>query len=185
MVFLISQMKSEETPSLQSLLVMGMVFLVGGPLVYWSAHKERRAAEPLVRFLHNTLKPGGASFSKSDRPRLLNAVTLSVNGESTSAPLSLDMIQDALLRTGTHDVVIVEKGPEHYLQTIGRDGGYVVELRQGSAAQHFMGKRRGTSPEWHDGDALTFDEAVAVFAAYGTGDPKPAVVSWEPLDLAS
>lgn len=55
MALIVFEMISGGQATGQQLAVIGLVFLVGGPLIYWSAHKERKDAEPLVRFLRKTL----------------------------------------------------------------------------------------------------------------------------------
>lgn len=182
MGFLVFQMLSQGSASLELLLVIGLVFLVGGPLIYWSAHKERRGAEPLVRFLKNVIKPTSSAAMGSE-PEMPNGLTLIVNGELSSTLLSPDAIQDALLRTGNGDVVILESGPEDYVQTIGSDGGYILEMRQGSSSRHFKGTRRTAPQDSRESGTLTFKEAVAVFTAYACGAQMPDFLRWEPFNL--
>ncbi|AOL93533.1 hypothetical protein [Porphyrobacter sp. LM 6] len=55
MAWVVYKMISEGQATGRQLVVIGLVFLVGGPLIYWSAHRERKDAEPLVRFLRKTL----------------------------------------------------------------------------------------------------------------------------------
>lgn len=55
MAWLVFKIVSEGQASGDQIGVIALVFLVGGPLMYWSAHKERKSAEPLERFLRKAL----------------------------------------------------------------------------------------------------------------------------------
>lgn len=183
MAFLVFQMVSQDQASLRQLLVIGFVFLAGGPLVFWFAHKDRRDAEPLVRFLQKEIGTPKSKAPKSPHLRMRTGLKLSANDQGSSVPLSADAIRDALLQTGTNDVVILEAAPEDYVQTIGRDGGFVVEQRKGSASQHFGAWRRDGTFGGSESEILSFDDAVAVFTAFGAGTQMPTSLIWKPVDL--
>lgn len=60
MAWLVFMMISEGQATLGQLFVIGLVVLLGGPLIFCSAHRKRRDGEPLVRFLRMTLTSGAA-----------------------------------------------------------------------------------------------------------------------------
>lgn len=162
--------------------ILGFVFLVGGALIYWIAHKDRRDAEPLVRFLKNALLVKKSAEMRSIQQQMRNGLTLLVNGEISSIPLSREIIKEALLCTGADDFIVLEESPEYYIQTIGQSGGYVVEMRKGCDSLHFAAIRRHSSQSLKNFDILTFDEAMVLFTAYASATEIPASFSWAPIN---
>lgn len=87
MAWLVIKMISEGQASGRQLLVIALVFLVGGPLIYWWAHKERTDAEPLVRFLRNALTQSTApSRSMIVTPKIPEGMRLILNGDYLEGP---------------------------------------------------------------------------------------------------
>ena len=167
--------------SVRQLLVIAVVFLVGGPLLYWSAHKDRRQAEPLVRFLRDAVTISGRSLrARSAATTISKSVTL-ILGENSTEAATPDAIHDALLAVGAGDFVILESGPETYIQTASRDGGYILEMREGDSQRHFQAVRRSGAPIDASGSTsiFTFEEVREAFMAYATEGPMPHFLVWE------
>ena len=188
MGWLVFKMISEGQATGPQLLIIALVFLVGGPLMYWWAHKERKDAEPLVRFLRKSLAEPAASSratatTTAQRGRL--DMGLILNGDRLDGPVTLDALQSALMRVGNRDHLIIEESPQHYMQTALRAEEYVLEVRKGGPAEHYQAVRSGSVAVEQSAkdDAFTFEEIVAAMAAYLAGEPSPSFLRWQPLDL--
>src|SRR3546814_8527494 len=66
---------------------------------------------------------------------------MSIGGERFSGVVTPNAIHDALIAVGTGSFVILEAGPETYIQTASRDGAYIVEKRDGGSFEHFRALR--------------------------------------------
>lgn len=113
------------------------------------------------------------------------AFTLNVGGDSRADPVTPDAIHEALLALGAGDFVILESGPETYIQTTFRDGGYILEMRDGDKLRHFQAKRRSVAPkspsESHS--MFTFEEVREAFIAHASEAPTPPFLTWERMHL--
>jgi hypothetical protein len=187
MALIVIELISEGTASIRQLVIMAAVFIIGVPYLYWSAHKDKREAEPLVRFLRDTVTVAGRALrTKSAIRSISKAFTLNLDGEDSEGPVTPDAIHDALLRVGARDVVILESGPETYMQSAGRDGGFILEMREGDNQRHFRAIRRPNAPVAVEdqNDIFTFEEVCEAFVAYATEAPMPHFLIWERLLLA-
>lgn len=174
-----------EVPGFQ-LLPLALTFLVGGPIVYWSAHRERKSAEPLVRFLHRTLKPRTARAKSPSSPASTHdGLSMILNGHALDGPVTPEELDDALLRVGNGDFLVIEAGPQTYMQTACRDGRYVLEMRNGGPYAHYRAVRNSTHQV--DGaepdDTLTYQEVSAAFGSYLTGASLPDSLRFEDMHL--
>lgn len=186
MAWLVFKMVSEGQASGRQLLVIALVFLVGGPLIYWLAHKERKDAEPLVRFLRQALaQPDARSKSTSSARRTQDGLSLILNGEYVEGPVTEAGIQEALLRVGNRDFMIIESAPENYLQTACRDGGYILEIRQGGPGEHYQAVRNeaAVGGPRQANNTLTYDDVSAAMVSYIFGENLPNFLRLERMDL--
>lgn len=177
-------MISEGQASGEQFLVIGLVFLVGGPLIFWSAHKERKDAEPLVRFLRKTLAPSSIrSKSSICASKVQAGLQLILNGNYLEGPVTEDAIQSAILRVGNGDFLIIESDQEDYMQTACRDGSYILEVRKGGPDAHFRAVR--SDPAFSDRseshDSFTYEEVSAAIASQVAGVPLPNFLRLEPM----
>lgn len=175
--WLVFEMVSEGQASGGQLLVIALVFLLGVPFMYWSAHKERKNATPLERFLRKALaQPYASSKSKIVAQMTKESLRLILSGEYLDGPVTEAEIQDALMRVDNRDFLIIEAGPQDYLQTVCRDGGYLLEVRRGRAEEHYQAFRNG----WVVGssakadDILTFEEVNSAMVSYALGEALPS-----------
>lgn len=186
LALLLYQMVSAGDYTGGELLIFGGLILLS-PLIFWWSHKERREAEPLVRFLSDAVTISGRTLrAKSDAVTVSKAFTLNVSGENRAGPVTPDAIHDALLGTGAGDFVILELGPETYIQTASRNGGYVLETRKGDGLRHFHAIRRNVAPT-AGGDLnsiFTFEEVREAFMAYASEAPMPHWLIWDRVELA-
>jgi hypothetical protein len=184
-VFLTAKMVSDGSTSPRQLFIVGLIFLVGGPLIYWSAHKDRRSAEPLIRFLDDALSAEGEALRKKSRKTdVLPGLTLNISGEEQAGSVTPDSIHDALIGLGEHDFVVVASGPETYIQTAFRDGGYILEMRDGDGTRHFSAARPGMTAAASVPCIFSFDETREAFMAWASGIAKPHLLLWQPLHVA-
>jgi hypothetical protein len=96
-----------------------------------------------------------------------------------------EAIHEALLAVGAGDFVILEAGPETYIQTAWRDGGYILEKRDGDNQRHFRARRKAVDPRARSGsdNVFAFEEVHETFMAYASGAPMPHFVTWERTHL--
>lgn len=185
MAWLFYQMLADGTlTTTKQILVIGglMAFPL---LVFWTSHIFRRDAEPLVRFLADAVTPSGRALrKKSATTTISKAFSLNVGGESRKGPVTPDGIHDALLGIGAGDFVILASAPETYLQTAFRDGGYILERRDGDAQRHLRALRRAVPPTRSSDAVFSFEEVREAFMAYASETPMPPFVVWEPMQLA-
>lgn len=175
------QMISSGDYAIIQVLVAGGV-LLASPLVFWWSHKERRDAEPLVRFLRDTITTSGQSLrTKAAAVALPSAFTLNVSGKLHQGPLTSEVVHDALLRSGPKDFVILAEGEERYIQTASCDGGFVLEKRDGDGQRHFQAVRNalGPTPQQGSNSVFSFEEAREVLLAHTFGATTPLFVVWE------
>lgn len=186
MAWLVFMMISEGQASGWQLLVIAMLFLVGGPLVYWSAHKEGKDAEPLVRFLSKAITQSTAcSKSKAGTPKIQEGLRLILNGNCLDYPVTQDAIQSAFMRVGNRDFMIIESGPQDYLQTAFRDGQYILEVRRGGPREHYQALRNGrvSGGSKKAADTFTYEEISQAMTAYVTGSPMPSFLRLHPMEM--
>lgn len=183
LAFFLFEIVSTGSAGSSQLLVLGVVVLLA-PLTFWWAHKDRRQAEPLVRFLKDCLEPRRKKARRPLRADDRAELGLSVNGETYPGPVTSDAVQDALLGVGAGDFLILKSSPETYIQIASSDGDhFVIEVRKGSANQHFKAVRKeaGTAPVGDPSELFQFDEVLDALLAYRSGSPMPGVVGWERL----
>ncbi len=186
MAFIVFQLIYSGQASTRQLVVFALVFMVGGPLIYWSAHKDRREAEPLVRFLHDTVTISGKVLRTRPPKGVIRSDLVLINaGEQFEGPLTTEALHDSLLNVGPREFVILEAGPETYLQTAFQDGNYVIEMREGDSQHHFgaVSGNFTSSSETAPNETFNFDEVREIFLAYATGSPMPRWLRWERIPM--
>ncbi|TAK06080.1 MAG: hypothetical protein EPO38_14790 [Rhizorhabdus sp.] len=179
MIFLIFQMALNGEGSSPVLVVTLLLF----PLIFWMAHKDRRHADPLVRFLHDAAsKSPSTRLSKALAADISSAIKLNVGGEDIDGPVTADRVHDALLDVGEGDFVILHSAPEQYIQTMAEDGRFVIERRDGSHLRHFQALRVSASTATTN-RLFSFDEILSVLVAYASKKPMPDFLKWQPLAM--
>lgn len=151
---------------------------------FWTSHKFRRDADPLVRFLRDAVTTSGRTLrGMSTNITISEVLSLDVSGEIRRGPVTPDAIHDALLGIGSGDFVILASAPETYIQTAFRDGGYIIEKRDGDAQSHFRALRlMGPSARSSD-PVFSFEEVRATFMAYASEAPTPPFLTWVSMQL--
>ncbi len=169
------KMISEGQATDRQLLVAALVILVGGPLIFWSAHKERKNAEPLVWFLRKALEQPDTLCNSTSKGR--NSVTglrLILNGETFEGPVTEADVQSLLLQVGNQDFMIIESTEQDYLQTLNCDGTYILEMRKGGPGEHYQIVRSGETTRDLENDRFTLVEVNAAMASYLSGESLPS-----------
>lgn len=175
---------SAEDYTFQQVAILGGVLLLS-PLIFWLAHKDRREAEPLVRFLRDAVTTQGRSLrAKSATVIISKAFSLEVAGETRKGPVTPDAVHDALLGMGAGDFVILASAPAMYIQAVFRDGGYIIERRDGDDQRHFEARRLSTPSAGSSDSVFSFEEVRETFLAYASEAPMPPFVRWEAMQFA-
>lgn len=185
MAWLVFKMLSEGQASGGQILFIALISVVSGPLIYWWAHKDRKDAEPLVRFLQKALaQPDARSKSTVSARKIQDGLRLILKGEYLEGPVTEAAVQGALMRVGNRDFMIIESAPQDYLQTACRDGGYILEVRKGGPGAHYQAVRNGgvVGSSATENDILTYEEVSAAMASYVSGDPLPSILRLQPMD---
>lgn len=180
LAFALYQMVAAEDYTLRQVIILGGLILLS-PLVFWWSHKDRRRAEPLVRFIRDTVaRAEGRIPAASASSSALGALTLTAAGEDRLGPTA-EEVHDALLAAGEGDFVILAAGPETYIQTASWNGGYILEMRDGNRESHFRATHYDKAP----GHTFAFEEVRQAFLAYAAGSSSPSFLRWEPLRLTA
>jgi len=181
LILLTAKLHSENSATLGSLVTVGIIVFIGGPLAYWIAHKDRKSAEPLIRFLQNLTRPRPAPTAEQDLlKRTSRAVTMIENELVNAAPITVQSIGQALDRMGAHDVLVLEIANETYIQTICLDGAsFLLEKREGNAASHYRAFKAIPTAKSAKTQELGLDEINQALLAYASDAPAPTSFSWE------
>lgn len=183
MAFLIFQVISDGSATPRQFLVFGVVFLIGGTFVYWSAHKDRRQAEPLIDFIEVAL--GKVRTSRRRRSQgdsgPLRQMRLTSNGEPENGiHATADKVCEAIdaMRYDRYGSPVLALSERYYMQSAASDGGFVLEKREGNATAHFAAKRLDGS-----GAIFSAEEITEAFLGYLEGQIETPGVRWEQMDL--
>lgn len=175
LAWLAFKMISEGQATDRQLLVAALVILVCGPLIFWSAHKERKNAEPLVWFLRKALEqPDTLCNSTSKGRNSIVGLRLILNGETFEGPVTEADVQSLLLQVGNQDFMIIESTEQDYLQTLNCDGTYILEMRKGGPDEHYQIVRSGETTRDLENDRFTLVEVNAAMASYLSGESLPS-----------
>jgi hypothetical protein len=183
MACLFYRVRADEAFTTKDIVIWG-AFMAVPLLVFWTSHIFRRDAEPLVRFLHDAVTSGPTLRGKSASTPISKAFSLDVGGENRKGPVTSDEIHEALLEAGEGDIVILGSAPETYIQTAFRDGGYIIERRDGDEQRHFRALRRAIPSASSSDSLFSFEEVRETFLAYVSDAAMPPFVIWEPMHMA-
>ncbi len=186
--WLVFMMISEGQASEGELLLTGLIFLVGGPLFYWSAHKDRKDAEPLVRFLRKTLSPAAVFSSSAISPTdEIGNARLILNGDQLEGQVTSEAIENALMRVGNGDFLIIETDTQDYIQTVFQEDAFRLETRKGGPTQHYRAVRveKPADVTGNADDRFTFEEIQQALIAYVSEGDTPGFIRWQPMDLTA
>lgn len=168
----------------QAYVVIGLIFGLGLPLTLWIGSKDRKDAEPLVRFLRQTLTSQGEALrNRSAAVSMSGSFRMTVSGEERPGSIKAECIYDALIHAGVGDSVVLATSDEFYLQTLLKTDGFVLEKREGDRFHHYKAARRA---EPSDKQAyFEFEDVLAALLAYGSGSQMPENITWEPMELST
>jgi hypothetical protein len=175
------QMIFDDSYAFKDIAIIGVLIAIG-PLVLWMSHKDRHAADPLVRFLRDNATGTGRSLrKKATKIRISRPLSIISDGKNDENPATTDSIYDTLLGTGAGDFVVLALDAENYIQTASQGGGYILEMREGNHQRHYRAARRGmaSSSDANSGYIFTFKEVQAAFMAYSSDAPMPGFLGWE------
>ena len=160
-------------------IALSAVLIAFISLVFWIDHRD---AEPLVRFLRDTVGPHKSPRVQPVATKFSKGLRLEISGSILDDPVTPDSVRDALFEVEGDGFVILSSGEETYIQTVGEMGGYIVEKREGSDLHHYRAVRRG-AVQADDTEIFSFEEALAVFFAYGSAAPMPPFLEWKSMRL--
>ena len=164
-----------------------LLALFGGmaALVFWFAHKDRRQAEPLIRFLDSAVVPSPKKARRMQKDVAIpSPLRLIIDGGEVAGLVTPERIYDALVELTEDSFVILAFADERYIQTLSKSGGYVVEKREGDRSRHFEGRMAGIRSDRElPPNRLSFDEIFDTFLAYAAQTPGPAALEWRRMDV--
>lgn len=142
---------------------------------FWIAHRYRRDADPLVRFVARSLE---AIEPVASTP--LPGLTLSVDGSSSVSTVSTDLLSHSLAELGPAGTLVLVAADEMYIQTLMFHGLFAIEKRDGDADRHFELVR---DPAMEGRQFVSLEVANAVFLAHVRGDNPPRGHVWRKVDV--
>lgn len=165
-----------------TLIALGL-FLLFLPLMLWMSHRDRRDAEPLVRFLEEILSgPRPKRRLEFDDVVISAALKLDIDGEVQQPPLTAARIAEALQSIESEEgYLILSSADEIYIQTAAVSDGFVIEKREGSSVSHVEAVRNDAPESAWLKKNFTFDETLETLLAYASGAPAPAIIKWWPM----
>lgn len=182
MAWITWQMHRHGQGTTQAYVVIGLVFGLGLPLTLWINSKDNKNAEPLVRFLHQTITPHGDTLRKrSAAVTMSDTVRLTVSGEERAGSITTEAIHDALLHAGVGDSVVLATSDEYYMQTLLEADGFVLEKREGDRFHHYKAARHADTSDKRA--YFEFEDVLATLLAYVSDSQLPEIVTWEPMEL--
>lgn len=170
LLYLLWELVKEGQATPRLIVVVGVVVALA-VLSFWWAHKDRKKADHLVRFVRTAL--GEASPERAITRRQLRgqgpAVKLGVGDRATVASPTAEQIYEALeqLKEGLREFLILERGANSYMQSAFRNGQFVVEIRDGTEETHRHAVFAGQA------------EAAETLLHYIEGREAEAPVAWE------
>lgn len=174
LVVFLAVLASDDPTAYAPLLFAGLFSAALIPLILWLAHKDRRNAEPLVRFLEQALTPSkGARRPEYSGPELSRSLVLDVGYDRPKRRATASAVHDALLDIAEHEFVILEAGTA-FIQSVESGNGYSIEFREIGG-----GLMQAVSDE--GGEAFPFAETFAAFLAFGSNRAMPPQIRWKPV----
>lgn len=176
---------NQWSQDLRQLVVLAIVFGVGVPLTLWMASKDKREAEPLVKFLRDVLTPEGkASRKVRQSVAIFKQLTCNLNGDLLKGRVTANRLHTALLDVGPDGFLILSTAPDVYMQTAFKDGGYVIEERKGGTI-HFEAIRTNVDKKVDSvpDNIFTFDQVHQALLTFATDAPSPDFLRWERMHI--
>lgn len=162
---------------------MAAIFLLGVPAMLIWAHKDRRSAAPLVRFLQKTVGyESGVSPMEALQLSARRAIRFEIDGEEQAEPLSSATLRTALEELGAKQHLALVASSETYTQVMFDRGDFIVERRDGGAESHRVAvwtDRPGPTTS-----ALPLDWTLQLLIAWVVERPANLPVEWTPLPRA-
>lgn len=144
---------------------------------------DNRDAEPLVRFLRDTVgKQHQTRKARSAMPKLPakfpKSLSLEVSGSVFDDPATPISVRDALSDIEGGGFIILSSAEEFYLQTAEVLGRYILEKREGDNRHFYRAVRRGTD-KGDDAESFTYEETLTILISYGSDAPMPPFLEWK------
>lgn len=157
-------------------VVIAIMFGLGLPLTLWINSKDRKQADPLVRFISKSVGQQSANKKPVIRPALdalpVDGAVMIIDSEFITKSPSQIVVAEKVLGL-THDsVLIIELGPETYMQTLRSYDHYVLERRDGGSDKHFRANAE-----------LEADAVVDAMTAYLHGKQPVPMIDWKRVAL--
>ena len=178
LLYLLSKIVEEGQATVRLFITFGVLIPLG-LLSFWWAHKDRKKADHLVRFIRQAV--GEAS---SERPVARRAIRgggppakLGVGDRASAESPTAEHIYEALdqLTEGLSSFLILERDDNSYMQSTIHNDRFVVEVRDGAKETH----RHAVSPTNRNARTLGKAQAAEALLLYLEGREAEAPVVWE------
>lgn len=159
-----------------------ILFPTGGLLIMWSRAQFHHEADPIIRFLDTVSHPASRQKrARNSAVRLQRHMTLTVDGEEQSGFASWEEIEAALHGLESDSFLILDEGPETYVQLLRTNDEFVIEKRDGGRHSHFQAARTAGHAGRSSAMGPTFStaEALEVLATHVSDAPMPTFIAWE------
>lgn len=179
--FAVASMLADGSGTPTQVWIFGPLMLAGAGAVYWSAHADRRQAEPLIAFLEDVL----GKERRMPRVRLAEAdsvrpMMLSHGNLEGEVPATEAAVREAIeaMRYDRYARLVLAIDDQHYIQSAAQDGGFVLERRDGGEEAHFSAEHRDGT-----GALFSLDEIAAAVLGYLAGRADSPGVRWVAMRL--
>lgn len=157
--------------------LVAIVFGIGLPFTVWFNFKARKEADPLVRFVRQTVGSSAGQVSKPSRGREFDskpvaAARMNVDGIEVEHPPSETALNDALAGLEPGGFLILSFGPETYMQTALEYDRFILERREGNDFAH-----------WRRKEPLELRDVVEAMCDYLNGKTKIDQAKWERIAM--
>lgn len=164
----------DAAEALRFVALSAVIFVPLWILGAWLRNPMHADADPLVRFVRNAAAP---SRPRPSAATPLRTLTLTINETARTGAISTAELQEALSEAGPDDILILDAGPEDYIQTCWNEGGFTLERRDGGADRHFRAETGSGQT------VLGFEDVLGAFTAWAQEARLPDNLRWKTLRL--
>lgn len=180
LAFLLVQMIVDESATLNQILVISGIVILGVPITLWFSHKDRREADLLVSFLRRAAKPSrGTQGRTGELSQHRHAINVDISGRHRASAISDKELFEALAGLATGDFIVLAKDDEQYMQLMSSPSNFLVEKREGSSDQHFsaeLSKGDGDGSAEYD---VTLRRAFDILSSFASGQQPDRDLRWK------
>lgn len=171
----------KENTGFDDPLLLAVILFGGLPLLWWTAHRDRRQAEPIVCYMRDAVALSGASLRAQSRAvTVVPGLAVSVGGQKLIDPVTPDLLHDLLIGVGPTSALKVETVTSAYLHVTFGGGDYAIAKAEAHQGPPLYAVHKSTEAARRaiSRDVFTFEEAREIVMSYASSAPDPAFLEW-------